>query len=173
MTGFLSPNFRLLAAASTVSLLTGGSIFAMLMYELYMKHSTPSHLLDLIRPPLQGGFIFFVIFNTLLEVVFYPLLLLVRGHWSDTKQVSTWILRGAALFYLGRAWTYLHFVPKVMGYMKLTHGDLSDAVIAEIHLWIRLSWLRTALDFFTMVCLLSAISCVMTRKGRTDKNKSE
>ncbi|RYG68064.1 hypothetical protein EON64_05995 [archaeon] len=76
------------------------------------------------------------------------------------------------MFYLGRARTYLHFVPKVMGYMELTHADLTDALVDEIHQWIRLSWIRTALDVLTMVCLFSAVACIMADKSEKDEKKS-
>lgn len=133
-----------------MSMLSGGSLFAMFMY-MSMLHQ-PEAILSLIRPPFGGGFLFFVTFNTILELVLYPCLL------STIKGLDI-ISFSAILYYLSRAATYVYFVPKIFHFMTLepTIAAADSAVVTEVLQWIKLSWIRCAIDCIASVMLFIAI----------------
>jgi len=134
--------------------LFGGSLFAMMFYASSL--SVPETVLGLMRPPLGGGFAFFVIFNSLMEWLLFPATLCLNWHLPARR---TLIVAGATLYYLSRVWSYLYFVPRILQFMEAPAGaplapDLADQIVQ----WVNLSWIRAAIDGVAAVLLLLAIS---------------
>ena len=63
------------------------------------------------QPPFAGGFLFFVIFNSIIEIILFPLLL--HFYWDHSLSNRFLSVTSGALYYGCRAWTYTYFVPSI------------------------------------------------------------
>jgi hypothetical protein len=154
-------NGSVLIATLIATTLFGGSLFAML---LYAAAAAPEVMLFLMRPPLKGGFTFFLIFNTLMEWLVIPAALYLNWHLSQRRIL---VVAGALLYYAARAWTYLYFVPGVFEFMATSPGGtLAADLVSRVTRWVDLSWIRAAIDGVTAVLFLVAASKTATPIGR-------
>jgi hypothetical protein len=63
------------------------------------------------------------------------------------------------LYYLSRAWTYLYFVPRILGFMQAPAGEpLTTEVAGQVVQWVNLSWIRAGIDGVVEILLLVASS---------------
>jgi hypothetical protein len=146
-------------AAST---LFGGSLFAILLMVPALP--TPELLLTVLRPPMAGGFTFFVILNPLVEWVAIPAALYLNWHIPRRR---TLLLAGALLYYAARAWTYLYFVPAIFEFMATPPGAaLSAELVARVTRWVNLSVVRMAIDGLLALAFLLAAA---RRAGAPDR----
>ena len=121
-------NRSMLLAVLAATTLFGGSLFAMMLYSA--ASSAPEIVLFLMRPPMKGGFTFFLIFNTLMEWLVIPAAVYFNWHLSQRRIL---IVAGALLYYAARVWTYLYFVPNIFEFMATsTDGPLSQRACASV-----------------------------------------
>ena len=147
-------NCWLYVSAFVAATLFGGSLFAMMLYAA--ASTSPQSLLLFIRPPFKGGFTFFVIFNSLMEWLLLPGALFL--NWRIPARRNLLII-GAILYYSSRCWTYAYFVPAIFRFMNLpADSSLSPDVASEIMRWVKLSWIRCAVDGVLSCLLLYATS---------------
>ena len=147
-------NRSMLLAVLAATTLFGGSLFAMMLYSA--ASSAPEIVLFLMRPPMKGGFTFFLIFNTLMEWLVIPAAVYLNWHLSQRRIL---IVAGALLYYAARVWTYLYFVPNIFEFMATsTGGPLSAELVNRVTRWVNLSWVRTTIDGLTAVLFLVAAS---------------
>jgi hypothetical protein len=146
--------FLAVLAAAT---LFGGSLFAMMLYAPAL--SEPQTVLAIMRPPMQGGFVFFLIFNTLMEWLAIPAALFLNWHLPRRRGL---MVAGAVLYYAARAWTYLYFVPNIFEFMSTPAGSpLSTELVERVEVWVQLSWIRTIIDgLLALLFLLAAARLV-------------
>jgi len=146
--------WSLYLGALVATILFGGALFQMMLYASAL--SVPETLLGLMRPPLGGGFTFFVVFNSLMEWLLLPTILYLNWHLATRRRL---IIASAILYYLSRAWTYLYFVPRIFEFMEVsTGGPLSADLVSQMIQWVNLSWIRAANDGVVAVLLLLATS---------------
>jgi hypothetical protein len=133
--------------------LFGGSLFAMM---LYASATDAASILTLIRSPFKGGFTFFVIFNSSLELFLLPATLIL--NWRNPTRRKP-LLCGAILYYCARAWTYIYFVPMIFKLMAVpTSALVPQELASEVMKWVNLSWIRCAIDGNLAALLLFATS---------------
>jgi hypothetical protein len=141
-------------AVLAATTLFGGSLFAMMLYAAAL--STPETVLLIMRPPMEGGFTFFLIFNTLMEWLVTPVTLYLNWHLPRRR---TLIAARAVSYYAARIWTYVYFVPNIFEFMKTpAGGSLSADLVGRVTAWVQLSWIRTAIDGLMAVLFLLAAS---------------
>ena len=146
--------WSLYLGALVATTLFGGALFQMMQYASAL--SVPQTLLGLMRPPLGGGFTFFVVFNSLLEWLLLPSILCLNWHLARRRRL---IIASVILYYLSRAWTYLYFVPRIFEFLEVsTGGSLRADLVSQMIHWVNLSWIRAASDGVVAVLLLLATS---------------
>jgi hypothetical protein len=129
---------------------------AAFLMSLYAESSAPESMLALMRPPLKGGFTFFVVFNTLLEWIAIPLAVFMNWHLPRRRRL---MVAGALLYYGARGWSYGYFVPRILEFMALPiEGGLSDELAEAVATWVQLSWIRAAVDGGVAIMFLFAVS---------------
>ena len=146
--------WSLFLGALVATTLFGGALFQMMLYASAL--SVPETVLGLMRPPLAGGFTFFVVFNSLLEWLLLPSILYLNWHFPTRRRL---IIASAILYYVSRAWTYLYFAPRIFEFMEVsTGGSLTPDLVSQIIQWVNLSWIRVASDGVVAVLFLLATS---------------
>jgi hypothetical protein len=147
-------NRSMFLAVLVATTLFGGSLFAMTLYAA--ASAAPETMLFLMRPPMKGGFTFFLIFNALMEWLVIPAAVYLNWHLSQRRVL---IVAGALLYYAARVWTYLYFVPNIFEFMATSAaGPLSAELMNRVTRWVNLSWVRAAIDGLTAVLFLVAAS---------------
>ena len=135
-------NRSLYAGAFVATTLFGGSLFAMMLYTSASR--APQWELLFMRPPFNGGFTFFVMFNSLMEWLFLPAALFLNWRVPTRRRL---LLAGAMVYYGARGWTYAYFVPEIFTLMATpADNPLSPDLVRRIAQWIHLSWIRCAVD---------------------------
>jgi len=135
-------NRSLYAGAFVATSLFGGSLFAMMLYASASR--APQWALLFMRPPFNGGFTFFVMFNSLMEWLFLPAALFLNWRVPTRRRL---LLAGAMVYYGARGWTYAYFVPEIFTLMATpADNPLSPDLVRRIAQWIHLSWIRCAVD---------------------------
>jgi len=139
------------------AILSGGALFGMLMYT--SVQFDPMVILQFMKPPASGGFLFFVVFNTTMELFMYPLIFL--RFTNKSKQLRNVLCGSGVLFYFCRAWSYIYFIPLIMeSFLPLAIQSplsLTHVQSQEIVTWTQLSWLRCILDNLASVLLFCGI----------------
>lgn len=84
------------------------------MYEYMLMHrtlaTTPEWIVTITAGPLgEQVILYFIIFNSLLEILLVPLALLLDWHMPGRR---TFVLAAGLIFYAIRTWTYLYFAPQ-------------------------------------------------------------
>src|SRR5262249_23787739 len=119
---------------------------------------------DRMRPPMKGGFTFFLIFNTLMEWLVIPAAAYFNWHLSQRRIL---IVAGALLYYAARVWTYLYFVSNIFEFMATsTGGPPSAELVNRVTRWVNLSWGRATIDGLTAVLFLVAASKAGSLRSR-------
>lgn len=147
----------LLISTFSFCLLSGGSLFGMMSYSAIQNN--PIAILQFMKPPIGGGFVFFVLFNTLMELIFFPLLMNRLYNYSNV--INRMISISCGIYYLSRAWTYLYFAPIIVNiFIPMASQDIITLDIKlenQIYQWIQLSWLRCIADIISSFILLLII----------------
>lgn len=140
-------------STATMAILFGGSLFGMLMNAAL----DPVDILRMMKPPVGGGILFFVIFNSLLEMILLQATLFTCNKFS-TKQVQYCLYGAIFPFFSARVWTYFYFVPTIFRFTQLPVYDALPAPLnAEIMTWVNLSWIRCFIDGTSTLCLFLAV----------------
>jgi len=139
-------------------ILSGGSLFGMITYSLMI--SKPISILQLMKPPNGGGFLFFVLFNTLMELILFPLL--VNRLYNHSININRMLLTSSSIYYTSRAWTYIYFAPVIVNtFIPIASKEIItlDTILeSQLIQWIQLSWIRCFADCFSSFILLVVIS---------------
>ena len=139
-------------------ILSGGSLFGMMSYTSVQNN--PIAILQFMKPPIGGGFVFFVLFNTLMELLFFPLL--INRFYNHSKYINRMLFTSSCIYYFSRVWTYVYFAPMIVNkFIPLASRgvtSLDTNTENEITLWIQLSWLRALADISSSFLLLVILS---------------
>lgn len=124
-------------STAIMTLLFGGSLFIMLIN--YVLDATA--ILQLMRPPISGGIVFFITFNSLLELILLQATLYTCNIYS-TNTVQKYVHAAVLPFFAARVWTYFYFVPTIFQFMKIPANEvLSATTQADITTWVNLSFI--------------------------------
>jgi hypothetical protein len=129
------------------------------------------------KPPFGGGFFFFVLFNSTMELILFPLL--VENLLEYSTKFKLLIGGSSIIYYVSRTWTYLYFAPTIMfEFMPLAMKEdftkesfLQQILLGkEVEYWIQMSWLRTAMDAVASFLLFTAIYYAIEEKSNEKEN---
>jgi hypothetical protein len=64
--------------------------------------------------------LYYIIFNSLLEIFLVPLALLLNGHMPGRR---VFVLAAGVIFYVIRIWTYLYFAPQYFEFGEMAFSE--------------------------------------------------
>src|SRR5512139_3250723 len=96
----------LLSAGATLFLTMGGGIYEYMLMRKALA-TTPEWIVTITAGPLgEQVILYFILFNSLLEILLVPLALLLNWHMPGRR---IFVLAAGLIFYAIRIWTYLYF----------------------------------------------------------------
>jgi hypothetical protein len=115
----------------------------------------PQFFADLVRSPIgDAEALPYYLLNTPMEWLLIPAALLLNARIPKRR---TLILIAAMIFFAMRVWSYLYFVPDILGWNQGTIGQpLSADQLEQAALWVDLSWIRLGADAVMALLLLGA-----------------
>jgi hypothetical protein len=121
-------NAPVLLAGLVAGVLFGGGLLSQLWMNQVWIASPPSSF-ELIQSPIGDGLnAFFILFNSLLELVLIPAAIFF--NWRVPKRRT--LIAAAALIYYGmRVWTYLYFAPEIMTFYEMPPNGPFSPELAE------------------------------------------
>jgi len=119
LAGSLS-TFVLFSAGATLFLTMGGGIYEyMLMHKALA--TTPEWIVTITAGPLgEQVILYFIIFNSLLEIFLVPLALLLNWRMPGRR---VFVLAAGLIFYAIRIWTYIYFAPQYFDFGEMTFSE--------------------------------------------------
>ena len=109
-----------LAAGATLFLTMGGGIYEYMLMSKALE-TTPEWVISITSGALgEQVILYFIIFNSLLEIVLVPLALLL--NWSIPGRRAA-VLAAGLTFYAIRTWTYLYFAPQYFDFGEMAFSD--------------------------------------------------
>lgn len=143
----------------------GGLYETMLM--LKALETTPEWIITITSGPLgEQVILYFIIFNTMMEVILVPLAILL--NWQIPKR-RVFVLAAALLFYLIRIWTYLYFAPQ---YFDFGNTAFSQQFVSDLLTRISRETIRfpimiaEAVLFFCAALVPAATAAIKNEGGR-------
>jgi hypothetical protein len=83
--------------------------------------TTPEWIVTITAGPLgQQVILYFIIFNSLLELFLVPLGLLLNWHMPARR---TFVLAAGLIFYAIRIWTYIYFAPQYFDFGEMAFSE--------------------------------------------------
>lgn len=157
------------------AVLFGGGVVAAALFgaaligQMYASHlfaASPPASFDIIQSPKGDGlFLFFILFNPLMELLFIPATLILNWHNRTRRAI---IAVGAVVYYAMRVWTYVYFVPIITDFASMpTSGPFSPELAEQAREWVSLSWYRMAADGIVFGCFFLAAFIPFWSRGRT------
>jgi hypothetical protein len=135
LTGWLS-TVVVLAAGATLFFMMGGGLYEYMLL-LRALETTPEWIATLTSGPLaEQVILYFIIFNSLMELFLVPLALLLNWNMSGRRGFA---LAAVLMFYAIRIWTYLYFAPQ---YFNFGEAGFSQQLVNDLMTRISLDTLR-------------------------------
>jgi hypothetical protein len=120
---------KLTAALSAIVVLGAGAILFLTMgggvYEYMLMHKalevSPEWITTITSGPLgEQVILYFIIFNSLLEIFLVPLALLLNWNMPGRRR---FVLAACLIFYAIRIWTYLYFAPQYFDFGEMAFSE--------------------------------------------------
>lgn len=109
-----------LAAGVTLFLTMGGGIYEYMLMRKALA-TTPEWIVTITTGPLGAQVIlYFIIFNTLLEIFRVPRALLLNWHMPGRR---VFVLAAGLIFYVIRIWAYLYFTPQYFEFGEMVFSE--------------------------------------------------
>lgn len=129
-----------LAAGATLFLTMGGGIYEYMLINKALE-TTPEWVLSITSGPLgEQVILYFIVFNSLLEIFLVPLALLL--NWNIPGRRG-FVLAAGLIFYGIRIWTYLYFAPQ---YFDFEDRAFSEQLVNDLMIRISIDNLRFAMQ---------------------------
>ena len=110
----------LLSAGATLFLTMGGGIYEYMLMRKALA-TTPEWIVTITAGPLgEQVILYFILFNSLLEILLVPLALLLNWHMPARRR---FVLAAGLIFYAIRIWTYLYFAPQYFDFGQMTFSE--------------------------------------------------
>ena len=127
----------LLASGAILFLQLGGGVFEYMLLTKAIETS-PEWITTITSGPLaEQVILYFIIFNSLLEIILVPLALLL--NWR-TPQRRVLVLVAGLIFYTIRIWTYLTFAPEYFAFGDMA---LSQQLVDQLKTRMAIDSIRT------------------------------
>lgn len=140
----------LLAAAAILCIELGGGTFEYLLLSKAIATS-PEWIVTLTSGPLaQQVILFFIVFNSLLEILVIPSAVLL--NWNDSQR-RPFVLAAAGIFYVVRIWTYLTFAPEYIAYGE---AAFSAQLVRDLQKRMAVDTIRIAMMIAEVIFLFRA-----------------
>jgi hypothetical protein len=108
------------AAGATLFLTMGGGIYEYMLMRKALA-TTPEWIVTITAGPLgEQVILYFIIFNSLLEIFLVPLALLLNWHMPGRR---VFVLAAGLIFYVIRIWTYLYFAPQYFEFGEMAFSE--------------------------------------------------
>jgi hypothetical protein len=110
----------LLSAGATLFLTMGGGIYEYMLMRKALA-TTPEWIVTITAGPLgEQVILYFILFNSLLEIFLVPLALLLNWHMPGRR---IFVLAAGMIFYAVRIWTYLYFAPQYFDFGEMAFSE--------------------------------------------------
>lgn len=110
----------LLSAGATLFLTMGGGIYEYMLMRKALA-TTPEWIVTITAGPLgEQVILYFILFNSLLEIFLVPLALLLNWHMPGRR---IFVLAAGMIFYAIRIWTYIYFAPQYIDFGEMAFSE--------------------------------------------------
>lgn len=119
LAGLLS-TIVVLAVGATLFLTMGGGVYEYMLMHKALEVS-PEWITTITSGPLgEQVILYFIIFNSLLEIFLVPLALLLNWNMPGRRR---FVLAACLIFYAIRIWTYLYFAPQYFDFGEMAFSE--------------------------------------------------
>jgi hypothetical protein len=162
---------KLAGSLSTIVVLAAGAILFLTMgggvYEYMLMHkaleTTPEWIVSITSGPLgEQVILYFIIFNSLLEIFLVPLALLLNWNMPGRRR---FVLAAGLIFYAIRIWTYLYFAPQ---YFDFGEMEFSEQLVNDLMARMSIDNLRFVIQTVEASLFLRAALGSTSELSKTD-----